>query len=64
MLSYTHHQCQIKLPFETVHNLIARVFLRSYPKERPIIYITKWVQHQLVKPSTCEIDYEQVFKWS
>ena len=35
-----------------------------YPKERPIIYVTKWVQHPMVKGNTCEIDYQQVFKWS
>jgi hypothetical protein len=40
------------------------VFLRNFPKERPIIYITKWVQHAIVKPNTCEIDYESVFKWN
>ena len=40
------------------------MFLRSFPRERPIIYVTKWVQHPVVSTSTCEIDYDGIFKWS
>ena len=40
------------------------MFLRNYPRERPIIYVTKWVQHPVVSTSTCEIDYDAIYKWS
>jgi hypothetical protein len=37
--------------------------LRNFPKEKPIVYITKWVQHPFVLAMTCEINYESFFKW-
>lgn len=67
-----YHECYLSLilnpktslPLKMYASTPFSVFLRNFPRERPIIYITKWVQHPLVRPTTCEIDYETVFKWN
>jgi ubiquitin-protein ligase len=37
--------------------------LRNYPKEAPIVYAQKWIQHPLVKVETCEIVYGDKWTW-
>ena len=37
--------------------------MRNYPKEHPIIYSQKWIQHPLVKIETCEIVYNDKYAW-
>ena len=29
-----------------------------------MVYITKWVEHSLVKPMTCQIEYDGLFNWT
>lgn len=64
MLPLPYPQPEAEHTPQDVFNPTFSVFLRNFPRERPIIYITKWVQHPLVKPNTCEIDYESLFKWN
>lgn len=38
--------------------------LRTFPKDKPLVYITKWVTHPLVKNMTCQVEFDGVFAWS
>jgi hypothetical protein len=64
MLSFTHCESKDEPAAQNVEILLVSIFLRTFPREKPIIYLTKWMQHPLLKAMTCEIEYESIFKWN
>jgi hypothetical protein len=49
---------------QNVDILLVSIFLRTFPREKPIVYLSKWMQHPLLKAMTCEIEYDSIFKWN
>ena len=67
-----YHECHVSLvisqksslPLKMYHSRLCSILLRTFPKDKPLVYITKWVVHPLVKNMTCQVEFDNIFPWS